>query len=49
MLAAHRPAEFEDEVGNLGGDRSKFLDVLIILRIQDRTDVQATDVGMPVA
>ena len=49
MLAAHRAAELDHEVGHLGGDRSELIDPLDRLDVQDRPDVQAADVGVAVA
>ena len=49
MLAAHRAAELDDQVGDLARDRPERLDPLSRLDVDDRPDVQAADVGVAVA
>ena len=49
MLAAHRAAELDHQVGDLAGDRPERLHALPGLDVDHRADVQAADVGMSVA
>ena len=49
MLAAHRAAELDDQVGDLARDRPERLDPFGRLDVDDRPDVQAADVGVAVA
>ena len=48
VLAAHRPLELGDEVGDRARDRPERLDPRARLDVQDRPDVQAADVGVAV-
>ncbi len=49
VLAAHRAAELDHQVGDLAGDRPQGRHAFCGLDVDDRPDVQAADVGMPVA
>ena len=49
VLAAHRAAELDHQVGDLAGDRPQRLHALGRLDVDDRPDVQAADVGVAIA
>ena len=49
VFAAHRPAELDHQVGDLPGDQPQRLEALPGLDVDDRPDVQATDIGVSIA
>ena len=48
MFAAQRTAEFENEIGNLVGDVVHPVDTCGLLKIDERTDVEASYAGVPI-
>ena len=49
VLATHRAAEFGNQGGDLGGDSAHAVDAQLGLHVEDRANMKAADVGVPVA